>query len=505
MRPSNAATPAPDSSGSGRQIRALGRRLANENTSGADRAQEVCGLHSAPVLRDYQAAIVDALLAAYRTGARSVLLVLPTGGGKTIIFARVICGAVTKSKRVLVLAHRVEISDQICAALDREGVSYGLIAPGAPQTTHLVHVASVATLARRLDEYADSFDLVVIDEAHHAVAGSWGKIVAAMPRARILGVTATPERLDGRGLGDVFETICEGPSTAQLISQGHLSQFTVFAPSSVPDLSAVRTRLGDYEIGDLRKAMGGLIIESAVVEYGRICPGTPAVAFCVDIAHSEAVAARFRSHGFRAAHVDGTAPAQERRRLIAALGTGELNVLANCGLISEGVDVPAIGAAILLRPTQSLALYLQQVGRSLRPAPGKERALVLDFAGNSLRHGLPDDSRIWSLKSRPRRERPASSASVRRCGECGAVNPANARECLACGADVLTALERAEVAMKLRAEETARLGEQLRSMTYAQRIAWAGANEVRLRTVAAACGYKRGWVFRRMQEMRGAA
>ncbi|AZG75903.1 DEAD/DEAH box helicase [Methylocystis rosea] len=505
MRPSNAATPAPDSSGSGRQIRALGRRLDRENNPRADGAQYFSRPHAGPVLRDYQAALVDGVGAAYRDGARSVLMVLPTGGGKTVIFSRVVRGAAAKSKRVLLLAHRVEIVEQIGAALDCEGVAHGLIAPDAPETSHAVQVASVATLARRIDGWAGAFDLIVIDEAHHAVAGSWGKILAAMPNAHILGVTATPERLDGRGLGDVFETMIEGPSTGDLIAEGHLSRPTVFAPTSAPDLTGVRTRMGDYEIGDLRAAMGGVIIESATAEYGRICPGTPAVTFCVDIAHSEAVAARFRSHGYRAAHVDGEMPARERRRLIAQLGTGELNVLTNCGLISEGVDVPAIGAAILLRPTQSLALYLQQVGRSLRPAPGKDRALILDFARNSLRHGLPDDSRTWSLASKPRRERPTSSASVRRCNECGAVNPANARECLECGASLMTPLERMEVAMKLRSEETARLGEQLRSMTYAQRIAWAGANEVRLRAVASACQYKKGWIFRRLQEMRGAA
>lgn len=505
MCPSNAATPAPAVAGNGRRYDLPGQLINHENNRSADTAQYFSRPHAGPVLRDYQAAIVDDVIAAYRDGARSVLMVLPTGGGKTVIFSRVVRGAAAKGKRALLLAHRVEIVEQICAALDREGVAHGLIAPDAPETAHAVQVASVATLARRLDEWADAFDLIVIDEAHHAVAGSWGKIIAAMPNARILGVTATPERLDGRGLGDVFETICEGPSTAQLIAEGHLSRFTVFSPSSAPDLSGVRTRLGDYDVVGLRKAMGALVIELAVTEYGRICPGTPAVAFCVDIARSEAVAARFRSHGFRAAHVDGNTSAQERRRLIAQLGTGEINVLANCGLVSEGVDVPAIGAAILLRPTQSLALYLQQVGRSLRPAPGKNRALILDFAGNSLRHGLPDDSRTWSLASKPRRERPTSAASVRRCGECGAVNPANARECLECGASLMTPLERMEVAMKLRAEEMARLDEQLRSMTYAQRIAWAGTNEVRLRTVAAACGYKKGWIFRRRQELWGAA
>ena len=252
--------------------------------------------------------------------------------------------------------------------------------------------------------------------------------------------------------------------------------------------------------------MGGVVIESAVAEYGRICPSTPAVAFCVDIAHSEAVAARFRSHGYRAAHVDGETPSQERRRLIAALGTGEINVITNCGLISEGVDVPAIGTAILLRPTQSLALYLQQVGRSLRPAPGKDRALILDFAGNALRHSLPDAPREWSLESKARRGRFQCDAStVRRCEACGVLNPRSAQTCSECGADLLTTRERAEITMRLRADESARLGDQIRAMSYAQRVRWAGDDEDRLRLVAMACGYKKGWVFHRLEELQGAA
>ena len=162
-----------------------------------------------------------------------------------------------------------------------------------------------------------------------------------------------------------------------------------------------KIRAGDFAIEDIRDAMGGVVIGAAVDEYARLCPGVPAVAFCVDRAHSEAVAERFRAGGRRAAHVDGETPANDRRNAIASLGNGGLDVLCNCGLISEGVDVPAIGAAILLRPTASVALYLQQVGRALRPSPGKDRAIILDFAGNVARHGLPDEPRAWSLDAKP--------------------------------------------------------------------------------------------------------
>ena len=258
-------------------------------------------------------------------GGSSLCYVLPCGGGKTVVFAYLVAAAAAKGKRVLILAHRIEIIEQIAVALDSFGVSYGLIAPDAEATDHNVQIASVATLARRLDSWRDRFDLVVIDECHHAVAGSWSKIIASQPRAKFLGVTATPERLDGKGLSDVFELMVEGPTIAELIELLHLfSRFVAYAPAAEVDLSGARTRGGDYAIEDIRSAMGGVVIGAAVDEYLRLCPGVPAVAFCVDIAHSQQVAARFRAHGVRAQHLDGDTPAAERRRLIAALGTGDL-------------------------------------------------------------------------------------------------------------------------------------------------------------------------------------
>jgi superfamily II DNA or RNA helicase len=460
---------------------------------------------SLPSLRDYQSTAVEAIRDTYRAGAARTLLVSPTGSGKTIMFAYLIASATAKQKRVVILAHRIEIIEQICDALGSFGVAHGVIAPDAVETDDAIQVASVASLIRRLDRWAGRFDLLVVDEAHHSVAGSWARIIAAMPDARILGVTATPERLDGRGLGDVFEQMVEGPTVAELITAGHLSPFVAYAPAASVDLSGARTRGGDYAIEDIRSAMGGVVIGAAVDEYLRLCPNTPAVCFCVDIAHSEAVAAKFRQCGIRALHLDGdTAPA-ERRHLIAALGTGELDVLINCNLIGEGLDIPVIGAAILLRPTQSLALYLQQVGRALRPAPGKDKAIILDFAANCMAHGLPDEPREWSLESKARRERGTTTAMAKRCKECGAVNRLVARICVECGADLITPKERAEIAMRLREAETAALRQEIRGMSYPARLRWADGDAQRLETVAHACGYRRGWIFHRLAERQESA
>jgi hypothetical protein len=214
---------------------------------------------------------------------------------------------------------------------------------------------------------------------------------------------------------------------------------------------------------------------------------------------AQLVAERFTQRGYRAAHVDGETDKDERRALIAALGTGALHVLCNCGLISEGLDMPGVHAAILLRPTKSLALYLQQVGRALRPAPDKPRALILDHAGNVLRHGLPDAPRAWSLAGRARGVA-GDHELLRRCPECGAIIALSAWHCPECG----TVL-REPPAARTEIESHLVVAERLRVMSYGQALRWAGRDADRLRLVAHAGGYKRGWVWHRLQELGGAA
>jgi DNA repair protein RadD len=451
---------------------------------------------AAPTLRPYQEADLAAVRATYAGGSQRVLYQAPTGSGKTVLFAYIVAAAVTRGNRVVILGHRQEIVDQISAALDALGVPHGLILAGHPETPNMpVQVASVATLVRRLDRL-QGCALIVVDEAHHAVAGTWNKIINAVSDAKVLGVTATPERLDGKGLHSAFDELVIGPTIAELTAGGYLAPSTCFAPERLPDLSRLRTRMGDFALDQLGEAMSnGLVIGSAVDEYAKRCSGAPAIAFCVDIHHSILVAERFAQRGYSAAHLDGDTPKDERRRLIAALGGGELQVISNCGLISEGLDVPTVHAAILLRPTKSLALYLQQVGRVLRPAPGKQRAIILDHAGNVFRHGLPEIARDWSLADRPRR---SGDAPVKRCPNCGAIVALATWNCPECGA-VLRVQQRSEITSRLAIVD---MTEQLRAMSYQQALRWAGHDKDRLRLLARARAYKAGWVFRRLQELR---
>lgn len=372
-------------------------------------------------LRDYQEAAVAGLRKAYAEGKRSPLLALPTGGGKTVIFCYVAANAAAKGRRVLILVHRAELLRQTSRALERLGVAHGLIAPGCSQTLDSVQVASVQTLARRLGKMAWLPDLIVIDEAHHAVAGTWAAALAAFPKAHRLGVTATPCRLDGRGLGDVFDHLVVGPSTAELMARGFLSRATVYAPPVKADYAGVKIIGGDFSRGQVADRMDRpAITGDAVSHYRKLIPEMPAIAFCASVDHAQHVAAQFVESGFIAKSLDGSMEDSERADTIAALGEGRLHVLTSCDIVSEGTDIPVVTGAILLRPTQSEALYLQQVGRVLRPAPGKDRAVILDHVGNVARHGLPDEDREWSLDVTRRKVKAKADdeCPVRQCPQC---------------------------------------------------------------------------------------
>lgn len=454
--------------------------------------------------RPYQTKAISDLRAAMSTHRR-VLLQLPTGAGKTFIAATVAKGAQAKSRRVIFLVHRAELVDQTSRTFADEGIPHGLIAAGLPMGDELVQVASVQTLARRLDRVAAP-DLLFVDEAHHAVAGTWGKVLEAWPDAYVIGLTATPERLDGRGLGDVFQTMVTGPSTADLIRDGFLSRYRAFAPSAI-DLSGVRTAMGDFDHAGLAAACDKpAIIGDIVSTYQRLAPGRQGILFAASVEHSRHLAEAFNDAGVSAAHVDGTTPSDERKATIKAFAAGAIEVLTNVELFGEGFDVPAVEAVILARPTQSLGLHLQQVGRALRTADGKDCAIILDHAGNLARHGLPDDPRKWSLEAvrRVKKTEPPGPA-IRQCPACYAVHrPAPA--CPECGWQYAPAGQEiehrdGELIEVTRKDWTGGIdiinarGAEFRALLVA-----AGADLTRLRQISRARGYKRGWAMHRARE-----
>jgi superfamily II DNA or RNA helicase len=380
-------------------------------------------------LRPYQTELITAIRLQYQLGHRKVLAVLPTGAGKTVCFSHIAQAAAKKGNRVLIAVHRQELLDQACRALP---MPHGVIAANrAMDLSAAVQVASVQTLARRLHKLPrDFFQLVIIDEAHHSNAGTWAKVLSHFHQAHLLGVTATPIRLDGRGLGEHYQAMVEGPSAAWLTDNGYLAPARVLAPPGF-DTTGLRKRMGDFDTREAEHRIG-TIMGDCLSHYRKHLDGQTAIAFCCSVAHAEAVASLFQCNGIPAASIDGSMTSEQRRDLLQALGTGRIRILTSCALIGEGVDVPSVGGCILLRPTASTSLHLQMIGRCLRPSPGKAAAVVLDHVGNTLRLGHHLEPREWTLDGLAKRDRD-KAPSVKVCPQCFAAMASQAKQCGECG------------------------------------------------------------------------
>ena len=399
-----------------------------------------------PELRPRQQAGKEAIRSAFRRGARGVLYVAPWGFGKTYLMASIAADSQRRGTRIVFVAHRRELVRQISDALTAWGVPHGVIAPGLHPTEHSVQVARVLSLVRRQQRHGLRFDFVFVDEAHHAVGNSgWGLVLQHNASAWYLGVTATPCRLDGRGLGrhvgGYFDSMVLGPTPRELVEEGWLVRPTVYQPppGSMPDMRGVRRRGGDYVTEQLAAAFDRApLTGDAIAHYRRHCNGQPAMAFTVNVRHAEHVAAQFRASGYRALALSGETPDRERDAMIRGLATGEVQLVASCGVISEGVDVPPVRAAFLLRRTASFSVASQQMGRAMRIWPGKDRALIFDHAGNTVErrlggegHGLPTDDIEWSLDGGAKRA--SIGSGVKQCPVCFAAAPPGARKCKECG------------------------------------------------------------------------
>ena len=384
-------------------------------------------------LRPYQSAGIAAIREAFGPlRKRAPLYVLSTGGGKTVLFTHIAHGAADKGNRVYILSHRQELIDQISGALDLTGTPHGFIAAGYPALDAPVQIASVQTLVRRLDRTPQP-DLIVIDEAHHARAETFERIIREWPKAKLLGVTATPIRLSGEGLGTIFDHLITGPSMGELIEGGYLAPYRMFRPPTA-DASDLPKRGGEFVTAAAEALMDKPAITGSALEHYRLhADGLPALVFCVSIKHAKSVADQFREAGYAAFSIDGTMERTVRRGVVEDFRAGRIKVVTSVALLEEGFDMPGAHVGIFLRPTQSLGLYLQQVGRLLRPCEGKTHALLLDHVGNCYRHGLPDEPRQWTLAGDERGEKRKPGASVRICAACFCALPSQAKACSECG------------------------------------------------------------------------
>lgn len=390
-------------------------------------------------LRPYQIDLIDRTREALRVSP-NVLMQSPTGSGKTAMLVHMMKTAASRGKRSFFCVHQNELLSQTSKALWHQQLTHGVIASGRVQSNQPVQIASVQTLVRRTDKYAPP-DLIIIDEAHRAAADTYRRVIDAYPGARVIGLTATPERTDGKGLNDIFQDIIEGPTIRQLIDAGYLCDYEIFAPSVGVDLSGVGKLAGDYNKKQAAEAVDkATITGDAVDHYRKLANGKRCVVMCVTIEHAKHVAAQYNVAGIPAACIEGGMSNSERDDVLQRFGTGALKVVTNVQLLVEGVDIPSIEVVQWLRPTQSLIVWMQGNGRGFRPSDGKERLIILDHVGNTERHGLPDEDRLWSLdgkKGRQKREGEAEKGfAVQQCKSCFSVFRPGVTACPTCGAEV---------------------------------------------------------------------
>jgi superfamily II DNA or RNA helicase len=366
-------------------------------------------------------------------GQRKLILVAPTGAGKTCVASELIRRWVAQYRRVLFLAHRREIIDQTSAKLTANGVRHGIImSEVSPRPMEPVQVASIDTLhVRGVRSNAMDLppaDLVIFDEAHRARGRTREHLIGLYPEATLLGMTATPCRGDGRGLGNLFDVMVETPQIAELIVGGFLVKSSVYAPAD-PDLRGVRTQQGDYVISQLASRMNTAGLVGDIVEHWhKYGESRRTIAFAVDVAHSVAIRNQFLGAGVPAEHLDGETPIPERAAILARLASGKTKVVSNCMVLTEGWDMPAVGCCILARPTKQMGLFRQMVGRVLRSADGKQTAVILDHSGAVFRHGLPEDRVEWTLDVDGRataptheRRKTGKEPALRECPSCKAI------------------------------------------------------------------------------------
>lgn len=373
------------------------------------------------LLRPYQERAIAMLRAAARDRP---VYVAPTGSGKTVVAHEIVRSAASKGRMVMFVAHTREIILQTARRFDC-AVFMGSKSEVAPVTC-----ASVQTLASRIrkERPVPPADLIIYDECHHVRAKAYETVREHYSDAWYIGLTATPCRLDGRGLGKWFGAIIQTVTVRELIEAGHLATFRYLAPPA-PDLSGARTRQGDYVASDVGEIMDQPRIRGRIVDhYLEHLRGRTALAFCASIPQSRNLVETFLAAGVPAWHLDAKSPAKERDAVFSSLAAGGIRVVSNVGLVSEGFDCPSLDGVILARPTQSLCVARQQAGRALRP-PGP--VILLDHVGLWENHGLPDEEETWTLDDR-RQANTCSVAPSKLCPSCYAVLSAAAKVCPEC-------------------------------------------------------------------------
>jgi DNA repair protein RadD len=463
------------------------------------------------VFRPYQTDVIGRVWQTVGAGKRRVILVAPTGSGKTVIAGDIIRQTVVAGGRALVLAHRREIVGQTSRKLHDVEIEHGIIQAGdVADDTARVQVASVQTLYVRAIRgkkiELPAADVVVVDECQHATAMTWRKIIAAYPDSILLGLTATPCRGDGRGLGGIFTAMVECPQVQELIDQGYLVGTRCYAPT-MPDLKGIKVQAGDWVENQLADVMDRpKLVGDIVSHWHRLAERRKTVVFATGVQHSIHIRDEFRRSGVRCEHLDGSTAKMLRDDILADLAAGRIDVVTNCMVLTEGWDMPEVGCCVLARPTRKMGLYRQMIGRVLRPAAGKPDAIVIDHSGAVHRHGFVEDPVQWTLNPERHAENPThasrSDGDVRSrlldCSQCGALR-VGGEPCRHCGFKPAPPPKHLSVI-------DGDLGRVERNRTVAVRqfspeemASWHG----QLSAIAQKRGYKPGWIAHKFKERFG--
>lgn len=410
----------------------------------------------------------------------------------------------TQGRRSWFIVHRDELVQQASQKLTDVGVKHGFIKPGEPLTDDLVQIAMVQSIKSRLPKIKELGYLpnnIIVDECHHSLALSYKQLWEQFPAAYFIGLSATPERLDGKGLDELFDEIVCGPTMAWLIENGFLSPYQMYVPPGNFHLKKSRTTAGDYNLGDMDAEIQSMtsLDDCIYAHYDKYLSGKRVLGFTGKVRHALRLAEVFNDHGVPAACVHGAMKKNERKALLQMFANDQIKAIFSAELIGEGFDVPACGGAILARPTKSTVLYLQQCGRALRRDPNDpdKVAIILDFANNSETHGLPSQERKWSLEGRKKRlkdeKESGMSVPVKTCPKCYIVVPAAAKTCWNCEHTFTTELgdkeKKKHIELQALDQEFAKRQEDLQSKynnctTYAHFM-----------SLAKNLGYKSGWAW----------
>jgi len=370
-------------------------------------------------LHDYQQTLVDNTRQSYVDGYKSPCVVAPCGAGKSVIISEIARMTTLRGNKVLFLVHRKELIDQIKDTFKKNSVDL-----------KLVHFGMVQTVVKKLDRL-NKPQLIITDENHHGLAASYRKIYDHFHDVLKLGFTATPIRLNGSGLGDINDILIEEVDARWLIENSYLSPYKYYAPKLIDTEKLKLNSLREFSSTSVNDAMDDkTIYGDAIKHYKQLADGGQAIAYCHNVEASKQLASEFKQYGINAVHLDGKTPKAERDDIIRQFRNREIQIITNCDIIGEGFDVPDCSTVIMLRPTESLSLFIQQSMRGMRYRPGKT-SIIIDHVDNVRRHGLPDMERKWSLKGIKSESGP--EIKIKECENCYAAYPSEFRECPECG------------------------------------------------------------------------